>query len=72
MDAANLTPTLLPLNGRPSSSQTLIATALRWIRAQGASRVVTDLPQHRIATRTVLESMGFAEQFQLHTLAKKL
>ena len=70
--ATQLTPTLFPTKDREEVSRDLLLTALQWIRDRKAPRVVTDLPQHRILSRSVLESNGFVESQGLRTLVRKL
>jgi ribosomal protein S18 acetylase RimI-like enzyme len=69
--AAQLIPLLLPVQDQ-EASRDLLLTALGWIHARKAPRVVTDLPQHRIGSRSILESAAFVESFHLRTLVRKL
>ncbi|MCI4351982.1 MAG: GNAT family N-acetyltransferase [Thermoplasmata archaeon] len=72
MDAANLTSPVFRRGVAASVMQDLLVTALRWVEAQNAPRVVTEVLAHQVQARPVLDSLGFVEQFGVHTLVHRL
>ncbi|MCI4347058.1 MAG: GNAT family N-acetyltransferase [Thermoplasmata archaeon] len=72
MDAANLSSPLFRRDVAGSVMQDLLVTALRWIVEQNAPRVVTEVLDHQVRARPILDSLGFVEQFRVHTLVHRL
>lgn len=72
MQAANLTSPLFARDLPDGSARDLLLTALQWIDARKAPRVVVSLPDHEEARRPLLESLGFIEKFRIHTMVRRL
>ncbi|MGA7860536.1 MAG: GNAT family N-acetyltransferase [Thermoplasmata archaeon] len=72
MQAANLSSPLFGGDVPAPVARDLLLTALRWAESQKAPRVLTEVPEHQWRMRPLLDSLGFVEQFRLHTLVHRL
>lgn len=72
MQAANLSSPLFAPEAPDSAARDLMLTALQWIEARKAPRVLTEVPEHQWRRRPLLDSLGFVEHFRSHTLVHRL
>ena len=72
MDAANLSSPVFGRDVPATAARDLLLTALRWTESQKAPRVLTQVPEHEWGRRPLLDSLGFVEQFRMHTLVHRL
>jgi GNAT superfamily N-acetyltransferase len=72
MQAANLSSPLFGGDVPDAVARDLLLTALRWTESQKVPRVLTQVSEHQWARRPLLESLGFVENFRVHTLVHRL
>jgi ribosomal protein S18 acetylase RimI-like enzyme len=72
MEAAHLSSPVLDLDVAGPAAQELLVTALRWIEARKAPRVLSQVADHQARRLSLWMSLGFVERFRVHTLAHRL
>lgn len=72
MQAANLSSPLFSADVPEVVARDLLVTALQWIEAEKAPRVLIEVPEHQWRRRPLLDSLGFVEQLRAHTLVHRL
>jgi ribosomal protein S18 acetylase RimI-like enzyme len=68
-EAAHLSAPVVSARTDPADVAALIATALAWVRAQGAPRVTVEVWDENLGGIAALRAAGFAPAFGLQTLA---
>ncbi len=70
--AAHLSAPVVGPDVPPSSSETLVRTALAWVAHERHTRAVVEIAEHNVAGRSALERAGFREAFRTETLVLDL